>query len=831
MPDENAIYEQARRHIGKIYESRNARDLKNFNRGWRYTDRAADRPVDLHCNDSAWTDVTLPHDYSIEHGFSPDNPSGSSGGYVKTGIVWYRKYFLGEEYVGKKTFLYFDGISANAELWINGVLVTEHPYGYTPLYADITPYLEAENIVAVKADTSLQPYSRYYQGTGIFRNVDIISTAPLHIEQFGVTYIFDGNNSVQVRTKVHVAGYPNTVWHDFGTEPNMAAESSCELQTTIEDANGHIIGSAANCCVIPEFSSYTFVQDITLDSPILWTADAPHMYYIRSEVFCDGALTDDEITPVGLRTIAYSALDGFCINGNAVKLKGVCLHQDCGVYGAAVPVRAWVKKLCILKEMGVNAIRTSHHPFPREFYDLCDLMGFYVLDEAFDEWEKGWQRGFSEMHWGKARYGYHQYFRQWSETDVRLMVKRDRVHPSVIMWSMGNEIPDLYYDEGVTELRRLAAVCREEDVTRPVTVCAEGQYRLPIAEGIMDSESVDIASYNYINIKNADYFDSIHRAYPDRVFLSSETFLEPQQWRYIEERSYVIGQFLWAGYDYIGECYDCKINDILSLMEQNDTNAEEEIDRGFGGLTSETRNGEKFLHGWIRGLIDIADRPKGHYYCYQSMWQTDPVIHIGVKMYDCDGMGMWWELIPSAELWDFSAGAVKTVYCFTNCDEIKLHLNGALVAERRCENRLPIEIPIVYCAGKLTATGYIGGVQVCSYSLHTAKTAKKLVANCDDFSFYADGGDVCQVEICVVDEEGHPVFAKTRIHFLLEGNGYIFRVGNGSNAGIGSYSGDSAETHNGRAIVVVKSNTPNETLCLTARAEGLEDVTVQLKSK
>lgn len=821
MIKEQIIYQQVTRSFNKTKDTYKSRKIQCFNDDWCYTDKQLHKPVDFNFNDTDWIKVNLPHDYSIEGDFSPDNPSGSSGGFVRTGVLWYRKKFSGKEFKDRKTFLNFDGISANCEIWLNGNLIAAHPYGYTPIHIDITNYITDENIIAVKADTSLQPFARFYQGTGIYRNVELVCTNLIHIDKWGVTYEYKGNGEIQINTNVRVAAYKETVWNDFGTAPNIKEEKECEMVTYIIDIDGNIICESKTKVVIPEFSKHTFVQNLKLENPKLWSEKTPDIYYIHSKLIINDELIDDEVTPIGLRTITYSSSDGLKINGDTVKLKGVCIHQDCGVFGASVPVKAWVKKLCILKNMGVNAIRTSHHPFAKEFYHICDIIGIYVMDEAFDEWKKGWSRDYSENAYGKNRYGYYQYFEQWSETDVKLMVKRDRNNPCVIMWSLGNEIPDFYYNEGANDLKKLVRYCKEEDLTRPVTIGAEGQFRLPIADGIMSN--LDIAGYNYVNIKHPDYYEKLHEENPDLIFVSSETFFEPEHWEFILNHNYAIGQFLWSGFDYLGECY---YNNPINDLNIDFSNIKDINNPNYGGVGAGNARCNKFLHGWISGMIDITDNPKNQYYYHQSLWQDEPVIHIGVKMYEWENL--LWKLIPSADLWNFKNGEVKTVYCFTNCEKVKLFLNDKVVFEGSKKGIYPFEIPVIYEDGYLTAIGYNNGEKVSCHSLKTVKAPIKLLAQNNYPTILADGKDLCEISFSVADENGNTVICKKRIDFELIGDGEIFRVGNGSNNNFESYKNTWIETFNGKAIAIVKAGKAKGTLLLKANTDGLEQLTVEI---
>ena len=820
-------------HCDFINQLADKRKIIDFNSGWKYTDVSRDiPPVSDDFDDSDWKDVSLPHDYSIEHGFSSENKSGPSGGYVKTGVLWYRKKFkLDRTDPLQKVFLFFDGISMDSEIWLNGVMVKRHPYGYSPIHIDITPFLRddaSENCIAVKADTSLQPFSRFYQGTGIYRSVELVITSHVHFDDFGVVCNFNSDtNSLVVNSKVRVAKFPETVWNDFGDRENKRAVKQAYVRATLFDSNGILVSeNQTAACQISEFSKDNrFTNELFVASPTLWSAESPNLYYMKAQLYVDDKLEDDTVIPVGLRSITYNPSKGFAINSQTVKLKGVCIHQDAGMFGCSVPVREWVRRIKNLKEMGVNAIRTSHHPFPKEFYDVCDLYGVYVLDEAFDEWNKGWSRDLSEMPYGKNLYGYHQYFDQWAETDLKLMVKRDRNHPCVVMWSMGNEIPDYYYQEGVDTLKKLVAFTKEEDNTRPVTIGAEGNYRLPIYEGIM--ENLDIAGYNYVNLKHPDYYDDIHKEHPEFVVLSSETFFEPQHWDYIKKNSFAIGQFLWAGFDYLGES-GCSnpINDLSSDF----TNTEEKIDPNFGGL-GQAATKERLYHGWTSGMIDFIGHPKAQYYYHQSLWQEKPVIHVCSKMYDWAEKGLSWKLIPGADIWKFKEGELRTVFVFTNCPKAELYLNGELVAsaQKNENDSLPLEFTIPYTSGELCAKGLSDDSDVLvSHSIKTWGDTVKLLLE-HDFDPDDNRQEWMYLDIAAADQESNIVLTDKRNWSVSVEGAELWLLGNSGLYNLESYQSSESSLFNGRALAVLRINEKETEIKITVKAEGLPPQTLVLE--
>lgn len=811
-----------------MQEKRQARKILDFNSDWRYTDKRLDFvPAQAGLDDSEWTSVTLPHDYSIEEGFSKENSSGVSGGYVRTGVLWYRKKFtLDEAYAKKRIFLHFDGISADSEIWVNGVMVQRHPYGYTPIHVDITPHVvfgREENCIAVKADTSLQPFSRFYQGTGIYRKAELVITSHIHFDDFGVVYRWNEKEQIlQTESRVRVAKFPETIWHDFGTIPNRQICKECQVYAWLYDQEGNLVAEdGGERKKVQEFTKKNdFVNRIFVPHPRLWSEKEPDLYYLRVGLYAEGKLEDDVVIPVGLRSISWSAGEGFLINGESVKFKGVCIHQDGGMFGCCVPIREWERRILLLKEMGANAIRTAHHPFPEEFYHLCDLWGMYVMDEAFDEWNKGWSRDMSEMPYGKNLYGYYQYFEQWGETDVKLMVRRDRNHPSVVMWSMGNEIPDYYYSEGVDSLRKLVKAAKEEDDTRPVTIGAEGNYRLPIHEGIM--ESLDLAGYNYVNIKHPDYYESIHREHGEFVFVSSETFYEPAQWDFIRKNTYAVGQFLWVGFDYLGES-GCT-NAIIDLSRDFSAAADAD-DPNYGGMGLKAREeDDRLYHGRTSGMIDITGVPRAQYYYHQSLWQEKPVIHVCSKMYPWEGSALF-RLIPGADIWNFVPGEKRSVFVFTNCPRVRLFLDGELVGEARKDpgDVMPLEFTLSYSPGELRAVGYDENLeQLVSHSIATAQEPVRIEIT-DDSGLAGENPEWIYVEFKVTDENFVPVFNDTRELEVEVSGAELFLLGNGGLYNRESYRTNRTCFHNGRALGILRCEPGTKIIEICGRAKGLKE--------
>lgn len=792
-------------HIESLAVPQCARMTTGLNRGWRFhAGDVLNGAQAVGFDDSQWRQLDIPHDWSAEGEFSNKNPSSGSGGWVQTGVVWYRKTFaVADAGPERRHFILFDGVSMNSSVWVNGHLLGQRPYGFSPFWYDVTPWVKAgENLLAVRADTSLQPYSRFYHGTGIYRPVWLVSTGTPHINLWGVaaqTLSADAQRAeISVTTEFRAAAFAETRWHGFGKEPQQETARDCALVTAILDDLGNEVAKTESAVRIDNFTEHKLNQQLTVPNPRLWCVENPAMYRIHTTLITDGAVVDDAVTPLGIRTLAWGPEFGFAINGKPVKFKGVCLHQDSAPNGSAVPVKAWVRKLATLKRLGCNAVRTAHHPFPAEFYHCCDALGILVMDEAFDEWARGWERDLVEQPYGKNGYGYSLYFHQWHDADLRAMLRRDRNHPCVLMWSVGNEIPELYLPEGVAITEKLVAICHEEDSSRPVTIGAEGQYRLTLQDGVM--AALDIAGYNYVNLRNPNYYEDIHAAHPDWVMVGSETFYDPGHIPAIANHPYATGQFLWVGYDYLGEAH----------------NPEETYDESTGA--------KRLQHGWP-GIVDCLDTPRPEAWYRQSLWAEQPVAHLSVKT--ADWVQEWWNQIQAADHWNWAVGETKTVYCFTNCQEAELSLNGRVLGRKTKDlaDPLPLEWEVPYEPGELTLTGLVDGKPACTHSLRTAGRPGALRLCCDSMTLAAGSVDVAHVLIEVVDGAGTVVpDGAFRVHAEVLGAGSLLSVFNGDMNDAEGYRNGSALTVAGRCMAVVKAGDMAGKVTLRAWVVGLEPV-------
>jgi len=762
-------------------------------------------------DDTDWRQLDLPHDWSIEGPFSEDHPSGGGGGSLPGGVGWYRKRFsLPAHDRDKRISVTFDGVYKECDVWINGHHLGSHPYGYTSFHYDLTPHLgEGENVLAVRVDVSRQPDARWYTGSGIYRHVWLEITAPLHVAHWG-TYVRTPSVS-EATAQVEVLTQVRNEHEDL---------RYCTLTTALLDAEGTEVGQASSRHPIEGGQTHAFVQRIRVSGPHLWSVDAPYLYRVRSTVQEGDQVVDTYETPLGIRSIAFDADQGFLLNGQRVKINGVCLHHDGGCVGAAVPERVWERRLETLKAMGCNGIRSSHYPPAPEFLDLCDRMGFLVMDENFDEWRIG-----------KFPYGYHDHFDRWAIQDTLSMVRRDRNHPSIVIWSVGNEIPEQTLPEGVEILKVLVDLVHREDPTRPVTsACDHIAAHVPATEAFL--KTLDVVGYNYVDrwAERRELYYTIDRhRHPERVMIGTENasvagvrgeydlqvsrgwrgpyhtrmIRAEQLWKFTRLHDYVAGDFMWTGIDYLGE------------------------------VRWPAKNASC-------GPIDLCGYPKDEYYFYQSQWTEEPVLHL---------LPHW--------TWPGREGEVIPVICYTNCDSVELFLNDRSFGEqvmsfprygmdpskgwgeqdftsfaRPATADLHLRWTVPYQPGILKAVGMRGGEVVCTQEIATAGAPAWIELAADRASIAADGRDVAHLTVRVRDAKGHLVpDADDQIAFDVQGPGRIIGVDNGDPLSHEPFQSNQRRVFHGLCLAIVQSTTEPGQIEVTATAPGLTPghITIQTR--
>jgi len=760
---------------------------------WQGDDPAAKQPV---FNDAGWRTLNLPHDWSIEADVNPPPNGERNGGYFSHGIAWYRKNFSFKD-TTKKLVVEFDGVYMNSDVWINGQFLGHRPYGFNGFRYDLTEYLKKDgtsNLLAVRVDDSAEPSVRWYAGSGIYRHVRLIATDYTHFQLDGGIYITTPEASTESATvKAEYIIDPNFFTEEehqaWLKDPWKVKPQSKEiiLRSSVFAPDGSMVAvTESKITLLSMHKGQPASQQITVPKPQLWSDKTPVLYRLRSTLMLDGQILDDTITNFGIRSLKFDPDRGLFVNGVSTKLKGVCVHQDAGSFGNAVPISVWAYRLGLLKEMGCNAIRPSHHPFAPEFYDLCDQLGFYVFDEAFDEWTRDWTFNFTENTRGKSKYGYHLYFNQWYDADLRAMLRRDRNHPSVILYSIGNEIPDQFNDDGWKLAKKLVDICHEEDPTRPATSACDQSF-VSSRNGFMDQ--LDIAGYNYIDRLYGDStYVPEHRRFPHRLFLGTETTHQVRNWLGVRDNDYVIGDFIWTGIDYLGEAGNFP--------------------------TRGSRSGE----------IDLAGGKKSGFYQRAAYWRTDPVLQLFV--FTGEQPQNAWQPQPALLKWNWPAASKLVVRAATNCDEVELFLNNHSLG------RKPVSLyfndwNVEYQPGELKAAGYNKGKKVATSKLVTAGAATKIQLTQLPLPITSD---VLLFEITVTDKAGiNVVDAKDAIAIKVEGNGKLIGLDNGELDYTGAFKTNTRNAYRGRLLVSVQKTSPASGTSVIATAPGLATAILQVK--
>jgi beta-galactosidase len=790
----------------------------SLNEGWRFLKGEAVGAERPHFDDSAWRALDIPHDWAIEGPFDyKHNPD--AGGLPFYGVGWYRKRFdLPASGRGRFYSVELDGAMANSRVFLNGHELGGRPYGYIGFAFDLTPHLRfgGPNVLAVRLSPEPDS-SRWYPGAGLYRHVWLDVTGPVHVARWG-TYVTtpsvsDASARIAVRTALRNRG---------------AKDVRVALETTVLDAEGKEVGRARSEQALTAGGKETVDGTIDVARPQRWDVDRPYLYKAISVVKDGAVVLDRYTTPFGVRTIEFDKAKGFSLNGRHLKMQGVCLHHDLGALGTAVNRRATERQLQIMKSMGVNALRTSHNPPSPELLDLADQLGLVVMDEAFDMWGKV-----------KVKNGHGKYFGEWGETDLRDMIRRDRNHPSVVLWSIGNEILEQADANGATVAKRLAAICHEEDRTRPVTA-GLNQADNAIKNGLADA--VDIPGFNY----QVRHYERLLKDHPDWTIVGAETssavssrgvyhlpiekyethpslqitsydVISPS-WAYIpdpelevqERLPNIVGEFVWTGFDYLGEptpYYDWRK--------------------------------PKSDHDWPArssyfGIVDLAGFPKDRYYLYQSVWTREPMVHV----------------LPHWN-WAGREGQTIPVVVYTNCAEVELSLNGKSLG-RKTRGAEPMELPVAtsvndalqfkskyrlmwtvpYEAGSLRAVGLADGKPVATTETRTAGAPARVTLTPDRATIAADGSDLSFVTVRVEDKDGNLCpNADNLVRFKIEGAGRIAAVDNGNPATVEPFQADYRKAFNGLALLILRSQRGQAgRIGVTATADGLSPAQTTLST-
>ena len=753
-------------------------------------------------DDQGWSEVDLPHDWSSEGPFGPEY--GSGNGYAPGGIGWYRKRFRLEPALKDKVAaLELDGVYDRSQVWLNGHWVGGRPYGYSSFQCVLSPLLKygsEENVLAIRVDHSRFADSRWYTGSGIYRHVRLRFTGKLHIGHWG-TFV----TTPQVSETDAVVRIETTV------ENGTGETRSFDLQCDVVGPDGGVAGTSLAAGTVAKGTNSTVVQRVTVSRPRLWDVETPFLYTLRSRVMIGGAVVDETATPFGIRTIRFDPDKGFFLNGKSMKLKGVCIHHDAGSLGAAVPRGVLERRLRLLKELGANAIRTSHNPPAPELLDLCDRLGLLVKDEAFDEFTPAKNKWVSGRNVGEpSRYGYAELFDQWSVTDMRDLVRRDRNHPSVIMWSIGNEIdypndpfshPVLggNYRPGNPPAERLVACARPLiaavkalDPTRPVTAALAN---VAMSDAVGLGEMLDVVGYNYQESRYA----ADHIKYPQRFIYGSENGAQLGNWLVVRTNDYVAGQFLWTGIDYLGE-------------------ANRWPNRGSGA-----------------GLLDLCGFKKPNAWFRQSLWTEKPMVYLCALGARGAGPGRRGGGFGAQEHWNWptNSDAAITVRCYTTCPEVTLSLNDKLLGSKRladaADGALSWQVP--YEPGALKAVGLKDGKPACEFVLQTAGEASRIVLLPDATRLGPGAQDISHVEFRIVDAQGVRVpNATNEVSFTVEGPARIIGIDNGDLFSAETGKNNVRRAYHGRGLAIIQAGQGSGRIRLTARAEGLRGAALEFEA-
>ena len=830
---------------------------QDFTADWTFhlgDDSAASRPD---YDDTAWRILHLPHDWAIEGEFSKDNPSGTGGGALPGGIGWYRKTFTVDKAdEGKRLYIDFDGVYMNSEVFINGHSLGLRPYGYVSFSYDLTPHIKwgGKNVVAVRVDNAEQPNSRWYSGCGIYRNVWLTKLNPVHIAQWGtfITAQDVSKNSARlnIRTKIQydaAAQLQDSVKQADGTyvvfDSEIVSWADVVLQSRLMDAEGTVVGEVASELQVIPACPNEVEQEIVVKNPNLWSVNTPYIYKVNSILIdkTTGKVLDNYCTNTGIRTFRFDVQKGFILNGERLKINGVCMHHDLGCLGAAVNIRAIERQLEILQEMGCNGIRCSHNPPSPELLDLCDRMGFIVMDETFDMWRKR-----------KTAHDYSRYFNEWHERDLTDLILRDRNHPSVFIWSIGNEVLEQWSDAKADTLtleqanlilnfghdqsmlakegemsvnslltKKLADMVKALDSTRPVTAgCNEPNPN----NHLFRSGALDLIGFNY----HDDWFAGVPEKFPGKPFIvaesvsalmtrgyyrmpSDETVICPERW----DKPYFDDSFSCSSYDNCHVPWGNSHEGTMRHVKNNDFISGQYVWTGFDYL------GEPTPYGWPArssyfGIVDLAGFPKDVYYLYQSEWHPEKkVLH----------------LFPH---WNWAPGQDIDMWAYyNNADEVELFVNGESQGVRtKGKDDFHVVWRVKYEPGVVKVVSRKDGKTVLEKEIHTAGEPAQIRLTADRNEIKSDGRDLSFVTVEVLDKDGNLCpNADNQIMFDVQGAGFIAGVDNGSPVSMEKFKADHRKAFYGKCLVVVQSDGKSGGIKLTATSEGLKTAVTAIKAK
>ncbi|WP_053975896.1 sugar-binding domain-containing protein [Mangrovimonas xylaniphaga] len=771
---------------------------QNFNFDWKFNLGDTPEASKINFDDANWRTLNVPHDWSIEGTVDSSNPSGNDGGYFPTGTGWYRKSFeVPQNWNGKKIGIYFEGVYMNSEVFINGKSIGIQPYGYTPFHYNLTPYIKAgqENTIAVKVDNSQQKNSRWYTGSGIYRNVWLTVTEPIHIDLWGVNITTPEITSKKAKAQIQTA-INNT----------SKSKRKILVQTSIFDDNSKKVGTNESWVEVEAESKSDISQLISVKRPELWSPQSPKLYTAELTLLELGKPIDRFTLDFGIRHIEFSIEKGFLLNGTEVLINGGCVHHDNGCLGAAAYDRAEEKKVELLKESGFNAVRAAHNIPSKAFLNACDRLGLLVIDEAFDGWRES-----------KTPHDYATLFDNWWQKDLEAMVLRDRNHPSIIMWSIGNEIIERTKPEAVETARMLVNAIKDIDKTRPVTsaMTTWGQ-GWDVFDPLMAEH--DVCGYNY-QLHEAT---SDHERVPSRIILQTESYPKDAFfcWNLVDGNPYIIGDFVWTAMDYLGESG---------------------IGRWYysGDVPGEHYDRDLFpWHGAYCGDIDLTGwrKPISHY--RSMLYNETEKLYMAVKepeQLPIKTHVTLWSVWPTWESWTWPGKEGKDieVEVYSKYPKVQLYLNDKLIEEKAVgkETEFKATFKLPYQTGTLKAVGIDNNVAKESVYLKTSGKASKIKLSADRTEIGANGEDLSYVVVEITDDTGiKSPNANNLLHFEIEGPGSIIGVSNADFKDTDPYISNSRKAFHGRALIIIKSNQNEGTINLKVSSKDLIASSIKIKT-
>ncbi|MRX41004.1 DUF4982 domain-containing protein [Flavobacterium sp. LC2016-23] len=781
-------------------------DSKKINDNWKFSLQDSPDAQKTTYDDTKWQSVNVPHDWSVKGQLSPT--LASCTGYLPGGIGWYRKSInIPQNKTGEKVYLYFEGVYNRSEVFINGHSLGKRPNGYISFAYDATPFIKygAENTISVRVDHSQSADSRWYTGSGIYRNVWLVYANPVHIAQWGVyayPEVKNGNGTLNVEVEV---------------ENGSAAKSTLTIVNELIANDGKSVAKASGKMELASNKSGKISAKINVKNPKLWDLENPNLYQLKTTVLKDGKPIDETVTKTGFRTFTFDPNNGFALNGKWMKMKGVCLHHDAGVLGSAVPREVWETRLKTLKEIGVNAIRTSHNPQAPVFYELCDELGLLVLNEAYDEWEFPKRKWLEGWNYGTPGFeGTFDIFADYGEKDLEDFVRRDRNHLSVFAWSIGNEVdyPNDPYSHPVLDkgkdgfgqaayggykkeapdamrlgviAKRLVGAVKKYDKSRPVTAGLAG---VAMSNETEYPGALDITGYNYTESK----YQSDHEKYPNRVIFGSENVHDMEPWLAVKNNKHIFGQFLWTGIDYLGE------------------------------------SGRWPSRGFYSGLVDFAGVIKPRGYFRQSLWSDKPMVYIGTYPLKNDkdvSKDAW-------AIWNYKEGENIRVVCYTNAQKARLELNGKIVGQvKQYDEKTGIiywDIP--FTSGKLEAIGLSSDdKEVSRYAINATQQPFELTITDTNITISKEKG-VAKIMVQIKDQNGLPVMlSDNEVTCTINGPGILLGLEAGNNSDMTDYTDNVQRAFHGHIAAYIQATGEAQPIKVTFTSQWLKPAEVTINTK